>query len=76
MLWPIRLPNLEGLATQQQVERRVHLPSQERPKRRVGVGRYPAAVRETAAGVFLWPAGSLDDPIKREVFKDNNFSHE
>jgi hypothetical protein len=44
-------------------------------KNRVGIWRYPPAIREAAAGIFVWPAWGLYDTIKGDMFKHNNFSH-
>jgi hypothetical protein len=76
MLRPERLPNVKGFAPYQQVERQVHLPSQERSKNRVGIWRDPPAIREAAAGIFVWSAWGLYDTIKGDMFKHNNFSHD
>src|ERR1043166_5946620 len=37
---------------------------------------HPTAIREASAGIFLWPAGGLDDTIKGDKFKHVNFSHD
>jgi hypothetical protein len=76
MLRPERRPNVKGFATQQQVKRHVHLPSQDRSKNLVGIGTDPPAIREAAAGIFLWSAWGLYDTIKGDMFKHNNFSHD
>ena len=34
------------------------------------------AIREAAAGIFVWPAWGLYDTIKGDMFKHNNFSHD
>ncbi len=59
-----------------QVERQVHLSPQERSKNRVGIRRYPPAVREAAAGIFVWPAWGLYDTVQGDMFKRYNFSHD
>jgi len=74
MLRPIRRPNFKCFAPQQQVERQVHLPSQGRSKNRVRIWRYPPAICEAAAGIFVWPAWGLYDTIKGDVFKNSDFS--
>jgi hypothetical protein len=33
------------------------------------------SVTLNAAGIFVWPAWSLYDTIKGDMFKHNNFSH-
>ena len=38
-------------------------------------GTDPPAIREAAAGIFVWPAWGLYDTIKGDMFKHNNFSH-
>src|SRR5215212_3437435 len=75
MLRPERLPNVEGFAPQQQVERRVHLLSQGHSENLVGIWTYPPAIREAAAGIFFRPAWGLYDTINGDMFKHNKFSH-
>ena len=42
----------------------------------VGMWTYPPAIRETATGIFLWPAWGLYDTIKGDEFKHIDFSHD
>jgi hypothetical protein len=76
MVWPVRRPNIIGFTPQQQVERLTHLPSDGCSKNRVGIGRYPPAIREAAAGIFVRPAWGLYDTIQGDMFKHNYFSHD
>lgn len=71
VLRPIRLPNFKGFPPQQQIEGQVHLPSDGRSKRIVGKATDPSAMREAAAGIFLWSAWSLNDAVERDVFKNS-----
>jgi hypothetical protein len=54
----------------------VHLPAQGRAQHGVGIGRDPTAMRKVATGIFVWPAWGLDNAIKGDMLKHNDFSHD
>ncbi len=72
---PVAGEDLEGLSPEQQVEGlshlRVHLP----PEKVIEMRHGPAAVFETAGGVFLGPAGRLHDAIQRDERQNKDLSH-
>src|SRR5262245_55409728 len=76
MLRPVWCPNVKGFPPYQQVKWHVHLLFYGRAKYRLGMWTYPPAIREAATSIFLGPAWSLYDTIKRDKFKHINFSHD
>src|SRR5262249_54058806 len=76
MFGPVWRPNVEGLATQQQVKRQAHLLPEGIFKFRVGIRAYPAAMREVATGVLFWSSWGLYDTIKRDKLDHDDFSHD
>jgi len=66
----------KGLRPINKVKRHVHLLSCGRSKNGVGMWTCPPAMREAAAGIFLWAAWGLHNTIKGNKFKHIHFSHD
>jgi hypothetical protein len=73
---PIWRPYIEGFAANQQIKGHVHPLFYNRRENRVGIGNYPPAVRETAAGIFVRSARGLDDTIEGDEFNRDDLSHD
>ncbi len=75
VIGPIGCPDVVGGTTDEQIERQCHLRADDRGLGFVGVWSDPATMRETAAGVFVGTAWTLDDAVERDEFDDDEFAH-
>ncbi len=75
MIGPIRCPDVVGGAPDEQIKRQPHLCADDRGLGCVGVRSNPSAMCETAAGVFVGTAWTLDDAVERYEFDDDEFAH-